>query len=250
MEKHNNLNTSPQGIVSKMVSYRRPWFRRKLFVALGDYYLERDRVRGERDLETLADTAKREACWLFVSEKNIWLNLARKHEEERDANGSLTGLSVSTQIPVLSEVGDASHYHVHVLTKGEKANARSEFADPERKLSALYESLVLATPSDGDMLCYAQIVNLYPNESIDFRVISHYGKAIVKFDSIADPQNVKAKYAETLSGKEISRITKDKPQFKGAIDECVYEVNEALKGILHTRFILRNGEDNISRGQN
>jgi hypothetical protein len=169
--------------------FKRPLFRKKLFVSTRPHFFDKDRAEGEKDLEDLVFEGKHEAVWVFSVEENRWFNLAEKLLKK------VTPRSVEYEVMCRgfesgSAEGEMTHYHTHPLIAFREAKrniatriksneylrlSKSTFRPPSNIEINAYLMRVLSIPSPADIQSYVRIKDRNKNKAIDFVILSPFG---------------------------------------------------------------------------
>ena len=207
--KTNNLET---------IKFKKPWFRKRLYLSTKPYFMGRDLESGEKDLERLVDSGKVEGAWIFNSDNSIWFNIGYRTAPNRM---SCYGLDLEKM-----NINSATHYHTHPKIAGKRRPITNRTLDV--RFDPKIESVGRAIPSPLDIESYIDIVRYNPKCDIDFRIASSEGIITVDF---ADARG----YAATLYRRIINKILPEVAfSFKDTrlgISNMVDVINQEMRGM-------------------
>jgi hypothetical protein len=229
-------------MAEEKIIFKRPRFRRKLYVSKKPYLLRKGQCEGEKELSDLVLKAKRESIWIYSHNNETWYNITKKNGAVTKRDGTKQ-LSARAHSVSLSQVGkNVTHYHIHpqFVEKIETEKIREKIVgihplyhtlpEPESKMihNAFRNTTAvrISIPSVGDIREYAAVTELNKDCNLDFRIVSPHGIIIAAiYGNTENPDEFAEEYK-----KAFTKIVRPYPYLdtKKSIDTAVEEINEIM----------------------
>lgn len=221
------------------IDFKKPLFRKKLYLSTKPYFLKRSREDGEKDLEKLVDTSNCEGCWLFDIDNSVWLNLVSATEQIPHDKG-INGLRAKLFPIDFTYFESFSHYHFHPKTKEDELKQTMAYSTNQKAKEIMenYAAISLAIPSSKDISEYLKIIRKKPS-FVDFKIASPRGIITINFDKLDEFDSPKKRYSEVTTAKNVTGIAVKARNPNEAILQGINYINEAMKPIFIMRFEYR-----------
>lgn len=129
------------------IIFRKPRFRKNLFISKKPYFFEKSQQEGIKDLKILANRAYNEGAWIFSPQNSIWFNVTKDYSRTSSSNRRVN-FSVSQHNIDLRQFGrEVIHYHIHPY----RAYSLSEHFLHEnyKNKSMLFQDFIEESPYEG-----------------------------------------------------------------------------------------------------